>query len=120
MEITNVIVRLRVEGIHCWPAAREFFKEEQVGFLSDPHRHMFHITAKKRVMHDDRDIEIIMFKREILRYLENRYRTSGRMSALDFGSLSCEMLAREISNEFDCVYVEVSEDGENGAEIISA
>jgi hypothetical protein len=31
--------------------------------------------------------------------------------------LSCEMLAKEILKEFDCVYVSVFEDNENGAEI---
>ena len=47
---TNVIVKLQVDGIHCWPDAEEVFPE--VGFLSDPHRHMFHITCKKRVNQD--------------------------------------------------------------------
>jgi len=50
---TDVIVKLQVEGLHNWPAAREVFPE--VGFLSDLHRHMFHIEAKKEVFHDDRD-----------------------------------------------------------------
>ena len=41
---TNVIVTLAVDGLHSWPAAKEVFPE--VGFLSDMHRHMFHITLK--------------------------------------------------------------------------
>ena len=36
-----------------------------------------------------------------------------------FGAMSCEMLAKEILKEFDCVYVSVFEDNENGAEIYS-
>ena len=59
---TNVIAKLEIEGLHNWPAAQGVFPE--VGFLSNMHRHKWFITAKKRVHHDDRDVEFIMFKRE--------------------------------------------------------
>ena len=68
---TSVIVRLQVDGIHNFPAASELFPE--VGFLSLSHRHMFHIEAKKEVFHDDRDVEFIMFKRDIQDYLKQMY-----------------------------------------------
>lgn len=112
--VTNVIVRLEVEGLHNWPAAREVFPE--VSFLSDPHRHMFHITLKKRVYHDDRDIEFLLFKRDVLAYLKERYYLDIQRIH-DFGSKSCEMIAKELFNEFHCEYVSVFEDGENGAEV---
>ena len=35
----------------------------------------------------------------------------------EFGAKSCEMLAKEIMEEFGCCYVSVFEDNENGAEI---
>jgi hypothetical protein len=105
---TNVIVRLELEGLHNWPAAQGVFPE--VGFLSSMHRHKWFITAKKRVNHDDRDVEFIMFKRDI-----EYYNTESRTH--EFGAKSCEMLAKEILKEFDCVYVSVFEDNENGAEI---
>ena len=38
---------------------------EEVAYLKDLHRHTFFIECKKEVTHDDRDIEIICFKREI-------------------------------------------------------
>jgi hypothetical protein len=57
---TNVIINLELEGLHCFPAARELFPE--VSFLSDPHRHLFKVQLKKRVTHTDRDIEFIIFK----------------------------------------------------------
>ena len=44
---TNVIVKLQIEGLHKWPAAKEMFPE--VDFLSVGHRHIFHITCKKKV-----------------------------------------------------------------------
>ena len=113
-EHTNVIVKLQVEGIHWWTDAKNVFPE--VGFLSDAHRHIFHITCKKRVNHDDRDVEFIMFKRDIQDYLyEKYYKKQDRCHR--FGPMSCEMIARELYEEFDLEYCSVFEDNENGAEI---
>ena len=109
---TNVIVTLSVEGLHNWPDARNVFPE--VGFLSDMHRHIFHITMKKEVFHDDRDIEFIMFKRDVQDYLQKYYREDYRCHF--FGPKSCEMIAEELLKQFDCVYASVWEDNENGAE----
>ena len=111
---TNVIAKLEIEGLHNWPDAQGVFPE--VGFLSNMHRHKWFITAKKRVNHDDRDVEFIMFKRDIIQYLENKYYNKDARTH-EFGAMSCEMLAKEILKEFDCVYVSVFEDNENGAEI---
>ena len=111
---TNVIAKLEIEGLHNWPDAQGVFPE--VGFLSNMHRHKWFITAKKRVNHDDRDVEFIMFKRDISEYLENKYYDSITRCLL-FGSRSCEMIARELMDEFNLKYCSVFEDGENGAEI---
>ena len=111
---TNVIAKCEFDGLHNWPDARKVFPE--VGFLSDIHRHKWYITAKKAVYHDDRDVEFIMFKRDIEDYLrEKYYRADYR--CLYFGAKSCEMLAKELMEHFDCVYVSVFEDNENGAEV---
>ena len=114
---TSVVVRLQIEGLHCWPNAENVFPE--VGFLADPHRHIFFIELKKRVYHDDRDIEIILFKRSVLEYLTEKYDNTNVESyyyhSLDFGSKSCEMLAKELLFKFDLEYCSVLEDGENGA-----
>ena len=80
------------------------------------HRHKWFITAKKKVNHDDRDVEFIMFKRDIIDYLREEYFNSLTRTH-EFGSRSCEMLAKEIMEAFDCVYVSVFEDNENGAEV---
>lgn len=109
---TYVIVRLQIEGLHNWPAAKEVFPE--VGFLSDPHRHMFHIEAKKEVFHDDRDVEFIMFKRDLEKYLINRYH-DGLLCLCNFENRSCEMIAKELLEQFNCKSVTVWEDLENGA-----
>lgn len=111
---TNVIITLAIEGLHNWPEARNVFPE--VGFLSDMHRHVFHFTLKKRVRHDNRDVEFIMFKRDVEQYLRvNYWRDDYR--CLMFGPMSCEMIAKELLEYFECEYVAVWEDNENGAEV---
>ena len=79
---------------------------------------MFHIVAKKEVFHDDRDVEFIMFKRKINRYLREMYYTSD-LDLCDFGSQSCEMIAEELYKEFDLCYCAVYEDNENGTRYIN-
>lgn len=104
--MTNIIVKLQYIGIHCWKDC----PLEEVKYLRDPHRHTFYITCKKEVNHDDRDIEIIMFKDKILAWLDQTYNGN-------FGTMSCEMIARALMNEFELNYCMVLEDNENGAEI---
>lgn len=107
---TSVVISFQMEGIHSWPEARQVFPD--VGFLSDPHRHMFHFKLYKEVFHDDRDVEFIRWKREVMNYLRTRY-TDGY--CLNFGRMSCEQIATELAEQYDCYKCEVWEDGENGA-----
>lgn len=110
-----IVVKLQVEGIHRWPAAGDHFPE--VEYLSHPHRHIFHIECKKEVFHDDRDVEFILFKREINEYLHRKYfNKKFKYQMCDFKSMSCEMIARELLEQFELVSCSVFEDGENGAE----
>lgn len=118
---TSVIITFQLEGIHNFPAARELFPE--VGFLADPHRHMFHFKLAKQVNHDDRDIEFLMFKRQVQTYLQLQFAISfspgfnSDWLICNFGSRSCEMIAKQLLEKFDCLWVEVWEDGENGARV---
>jgi len=110
-------VTFRKEGIHRYPAALTDPKlatgdEYDVSFLGHPHRHMFHFKVYLEVFHDDRDVEFIQFKR----WLENLY-NQGTL-ALDYKS--CEMMADDLHGQISSKYtdrkiwIEVSEDGENG------
>jgi hypothetical protein len=114
----KVWVTFRKEGIHRYPAAATdpalaTGNEYDVSFLGVPHRHIFHFRVWIDVLHNDRDIEFIQFKR----WLENLYR-DGTL-ALDYKS--CEMMSDDlyvqISSRYPdrAVWIEVSEDGENGA-----
>lgn len=110
---TNIVVNLTVEGLHFWKTC----SIKEVDFLKNTHRHLFYITCKKEVAHDDRDIEIIMFKRRIKEFLKENYYGDGII--LKFGSMSCEMIAKELVQEFNLTYCLVLEDNENGAEVIN-
>jgi hypothetical protein len=110
----NIVVRLQVDGLHHWPSC----DIEEVAFLRDIHRHMFHIEAKKIVNHEERDVEIIKFKRDIQDYLYSQY-WNGNMRSYFFGPMSCESIARELVEHFKLSYCSVLEDNENGAEVFA-
>ena len=111
---TNIICRLQVEGLHWWSEANKY--EPTMVYLESVHRHMFHIEVKKEVFHDDRDVEFIVFKRKVKKYLEDKYYDE-QYDCCNFKAKSCEMLAKELLEKFDLVYCSVFEDNENGAEI---
>lgn len=107
---TEVYCTLQIPGIHNWNNC----PFEEVAYLRDDHRHMFHIKAHKIVTHTDRDVEFIMLKNRIQNFLvEKYYRIAEQMCY--FGAMSCEMIAHELCSEFDLCMCEVNEDGENGA-----
>jgi len=111
-QLTTIWVTFRKEGTHCYPAAKDL---KGVEFLQYPHRHMFHFEIELEVFHDDRDVEFILFQRE----LEGLYGDG----ILEMDHKSCEMLARDILLYIIGEYpdrditVSVSEDGENGGRI---
>ena len=104
----TIVVNLQVEGVHYWPSCNL----DAVSFLMHPHRHIFYIRCEKEVKKEDREIEIITFKRLVQEFLAGRFGTPA-----DFGSMSCEMIAGELVRQFNLASCEVLEDGENGAKI---
>jgi hypothetical protein len=113
-------VTFRKEGIHKYPAALTdpnlaTGDEYDVSFLGYPHRHIFHFRVWLSVTHNDRDVEFIQFKR----WLEQLYSSTQNILSLDHKS--CEMMSDElydmISQKYPGreVWIEVSEDGENGS-----
>ena len=110
-------VTFRKEGIHKFPAALTdpnlaTGDEYDVSFLGHPHRHIFHFKVWISVEHSDRAIEFIQFKR----WLENLY----NRGTLQLDYKSCEMMAEDLYEQIAAkypgreVWIEVSEDGENG------
>jgi hypothetical protein len=115
----KIWVTFQKEGIHKYPAAATDPElatgdEYDVSFLGYPHRHIFHFRVWIDVHHNDRDIEFIQFKR----WLESLYNGQGAVLSLDYKS--CEMMSDDLYTHIAtrypnrAVWVEVSEDGENG------
>lgn len=117
-DLNMIWVTFRKEGVHMYPAAATDPKLKtgdmyDVSFLGTPHRHIFHFKVYIEVFHDDRDIEFIQFKRWLL----NLYKDA----TLSLDYKSCEMMSGDL---FDAIsqrypnreiWIEVSEDGENGS-----
>jgi hypothetical protein len=118
----KIWVTFQREGIHRYPAAATdpllaTGDWRDVSFLAYPHRHIFHFRVGIDVYHNDRDVEFIQFKR----WLERLY--SGEQGVLSLDYKSCEMIADDlyiqIADRYPgrAVWIEVSEDGENGCTI---
>lgn len=127
--LKTITVRTEFEGIHNYPEA-----PEEVYYLRSPHRHIFHVEVTIEVKHDDRDIEFIMLKHKIDKYIE-KYLDNNKV--WNMGSKSCEQVADDIvmflylqycvdpiyiryktimtNNRY--IKVSVFEDGENGATV---
>ena len=108
----SIIVQLQIEGIHYWKDC----EINEVSYLKNVHRHIFHVTLKKEVSHSDRDIEIIRLKHEVIAYFHKEY-FDNHLKIHHFRNMSCEDIAIEILEKFKCNKVKVLEDNENGAEV---
>ena len=114
----QIWVTFRKEGIHCYPAAATdptlaTGDEYDVKFLGSPHRHIFHFRVWIDGVHNDRDIEFIQFKR----WLEKLYQDG----TLELDFKSCEMMSDDLYLQIAArypdrsIWIEIAEDGENGA-----
>ena len=108
----KIFVTTQFAGLHRWKDA-----PEEVSFLREYHRHMFHVRFEVEVSEEDREIEFILLKKELNRLVEILF-VGTKLDA------SCETIARRICDFMtrerrQCAgracTCEVSEDGENGA-----
>lgn len=102
-----IVVTTQFPAIHCWPEC----SIPEVGFLKYPHRHLFHVTVKWRVIGNDRELEFITKKDEVEQFVGEHFWNK------DIGPKSCETIAYEIIQALGAQFVSVYEDGENGAEV---
>lgn len=109
MHQLKIRVQVVKEGFHNWPGA-----PDEVDFLRVRHRHLFYIYAEKPVYHDDRDVEFILFGRQIAAYLDETFGTP-----MELGASSCERLAVRLIEQFDLSACSVFEDDENGAIVVA-
>jgi len=109
----SIFVTTKIEGFHKYPNA-----PDEVSFLRNLHRHMFGIKVRIEVYHNERELEFIIVKQDLIKYLETRIKQDENNS--------CETLAESIHKYITLnycyetqrlVWVEVDEDGENGASV---
>ena len=106
----HIWVTFQFVGFHHWPDAPEV-----VSFLRALHRHVFHVKVGVRVVQSDRDVEFFILKNDVRKAVTD----TTLPELLNKPSMSCEMLAESIgscllSDGYNVMSVEVSEDGENG------
>lgn len=113
-----ISVRTQFESLHCYPNA-----PERVSYLRNVHRHSFFVEAKIEVFHDDRELEFIIVKEDLSKFIQESL-VQRDMDKLV--SMSCEMMAKSIMTYLSDSYgsnrryfVSVYEDNENGAEVYS-
>ena len=106
----QVIARTKVEGIHRWKKC----PLDEVSYLREYHRHVFHIEATLDVNHTNRDVEFIQLTHTIIKVLHAKYYSVEHQCCF-FDDMSCEMIADELVDAFNLTSCEVNEDGEGGA-----
>lgn len=98
---------LKVVGFHHYPDA-----PSQVAFLRDPHRHTFGVECVFAVEDLNRELEFFIMRDKIINHLDKTY-PRHITGGIDFGAMSCEMIAAELVSTFGLVSCKVDEDGEN-------
>ncbi len=104
---TIVWVQTQFEGFHRWKDA-----PRAVSFLRNFHRHIFKVKLGVEVGHGNREVEFFDLKDRIDDFLKVHIRAN-------YFDFSCEMIAAILLDTFNASFVEVSEDGENGATVFS-
>ena len=117
---TSIQIETQYEGIHYYAGA-----PSEVAYLRNPHRHIFVVKVEIDVYHDDRELEFIMMKHTVERWLKERLDGNG---VWQMGPMSCEQVATQLVDYLESIYctnvdrdviVSVLEDGENGATVYS-
>ena len=90
-----IVIKTQIEGTHYWSQCNI----DEVNFLKNVHRHIFHIRVIKEVSHNERDIEIIQFKRNINDFLKRKFYIESERTHC-FNNYSCESIAELILEEF--------------------
>lgn len=109
MKKSYIKIKTSFEGFHRYPDAESI--DHRIAFLSQVHRHMFHVTVTIEVHEHNREIEFFLALWALNDFIKTQ----------DLNNKSCEMIANDIidyhlkpSYGAARMYtVEVSEDNEN-------
>lgn len=103
-----IFIKTQFEGFHKYMNA-----PEEVSFLRDLHRHIFHVKVWIEVTDNDRQIEFILFKRYVDKIIKDL-----RLESHCSCEMICDILYGRIAMDYGDsleIRIEVSEDDENGA-----
>jgi len=108
MQASSIWIQFQFEGFHRWKDA-----PDEVAFLRDRHRHLFHVRVEWPVSHAEREREFFIEQRTTRDFVERLRQEPGSVE------WSCETWAARIMEATGASRVDVSEDGENGATVCS-
>jgi len=111
MKQTFIYVTDTTEFFHYYPNP-----PVEVSYLRTLHRHLLHIKVKVEVFSTDREIEFIMLKHKLREYMDKMEYKADCSCELFAEMLLC-FIQYEYGTERDVV-ITVSEDNENGCELI--
>jgi len=105
--MTNFIwITTQKELLHNYPDA-----PDAVSYLKNLHRHIFHFKIYLEIFTEDRDIEFIMFKKDVESML-NMFENLEHRSCETFSKYLVSAIRNIYPNRY--IKIETSEDGENG------
>ena len=103
----SIVCRFEIVGFHRWVDA-----PDEVKYLRERHRHKFYFEVKKLVTWTDREIEFIGYGEQMKKFIYDYFEPVP--GGVEFGTLSCEMIAEILIVEAGCSSACVYEDNENG------
>ena len=89
----KIEIKHTVLGTHQWSNC----PHEDVSFLRNEHHHDFTIRVSTEVVHDDRDIEFIMLRIDLMQILATTFINQNYI--VKFENRSCEMISNDIRKE---------------------
>ncbi len=104
-----IFVTTKKEGFHKYPDA-----PEGVEFLKFRHRHLFGVKVQLEVFHNERELEFILVKRDLEKYLDKRLSEDENNSCESIAESVYNYMKTRYDNDKRLVEVTIDEDGENG------
>lgn len=109
--MTTVIVNTSFEGLHRYDEA-----PKEVIYLRNLHRHIFYVNVELEVFHDNRELEFIMIKHAIDKFIAETFEgTDGVQSCEQIGKSICRFLTQQYGERK--IVCTVMEDNENGGRV---
>jgi len=108
----SIYVTTTTEFVHQYKDA-----PDEVEYLRYPHRHLLYIRAEIEVFNEDRELEFIMVKHKVDKFVRDTFSEVTNRSCENLCSMLLSYLQSEYGNDRN-ISITVSEDNENGAILV--